>query len=66
MDLADISNFFADILTFFHDGGKIEKSHGGTPPGPRGGAEAEKRSVVAPQLGPGGATPCFFSISHPS
>ena len=49
MDLADISNFFADILTFFHDGGKIEKSHGGTPPGPRGGAEAG-----AEVRGPGG------------
>ena len=25
-------------------GGKIEKSHGGAPPGPRGGAEAGERS----------------------
>ena len=43
VDLADISDFFADILTFFHDGGKIEKSHGGTPPGPRGSAPASVR-----------------------
>ena len=46
VDLPDISDFFADILTFFHDGGKIEKSHGGTPPGPRGGAEAGVRRAA--------------------
>ena len=46
MDLADISNFFADILTFFTMDGKIEKSHGGTPPGPRGGAEASVRLLI--------------------
>ena len=36
-----ISDFFAEYLDFvFTMGGKIEKSHGGPPPGPRGGAEA--------------------------
>ena len=41
MDLPDISDFFAEYLDFvFTMGGKIEKSHGGPPPGPRGGAEA--------------------------
>ena len=44
VDLPDISNFFADILTFFHDGWKFEKSHGGAPPG-RGVERRPKRGV---------------------
>ena len=46
-------------------GGKIEKSHGGAPPGPRGGAEAGERRE-APNGGRSGAprarrcTPVWF------
>ena len=50
---------------FFTMGGKIEKSHGGPPPGPRGGAEAGVRRE-APNGGRSGAprarrwTPVWF------
>ena len=67
-----ISDFFAEYLDFFTMDGKIEKSHGGGPPGPRGGAEAGVRRE-APNGGRGGAprtsrsaqTP-FLNVAHPS
>ena len=40
-----ISDFFAEYLDFvFKMVGKFQKSNGGTPLGPRGGAEAGERS----------------------
>ena len=50
-------------------GGKIEKSHGGPPPGPRGGAEAGVRRE-APNGGRSGAPQVdprvIFQFFHPS
>ena len=41
-----ISDFFAEYLDFvFTMGGKFEKSHGGAPPDPRGGAPASVRRL---------------------
>ena len=55
MDLAEYLDFFAEYLdVVFMMCGKIEKSHGGTPPGPRGGAEAGVRRE-APNGGRSGA-----------
>ena len=45
-----ISDFFAEYLDFFTMDGKIEKSHGGAPPGPRGSAPASVRRF-APHSG---------------
>ena len=45
-----ISDFFAEYLDFFTMDGKIEKSHGGGPPGPRGSAPASVRRF-APHSG---------------
>ena len=43
--MAEYLGLFAEYLDFvFTMGGKIEKSHGGTHAGPRGGADAGERS----------------------
>ena len=51
-----ISDFFAEYLDFFTMDGKIEKSHGGGPPGPRGSAPASVRR----SSGPAAQTCVFF------
>ena len=53
--MAEYLDFFAEYLDIvFMMCGEIEKSHGGTPPGPRGGAEAGERRE-APNGGRSGA-----------
>ena len=67
LDLAHISDFFADILTLVTMDSKIEKSHRGTPPGPRGEAEAgwcaqrQTEAEAEPRV-LDGVRPCDFSI----
>ena len=59
-----ISDFFAEYLDFvFTMGGKIEKSHGGAPPGPRGSAPAP---MVASPSGPAVHPHVIFQFYHPS
>ena len=53
-----ISDFFAEYLDFFTMDCKIEKSHGGAPPEPRGSAPASLRPPLRCS-GPA-AHPCWF------
>ena len=67
MDLPDISDFFADILTFFHDGWENWKFTRGSTAGPEGrsGGRSEARSAERrPERSPEGpaAPPRVVSI----
>ena len=72
VDLPDISDFFADILTFFHDGWENWKITRGSTAGPEGRSggrrearSAERRPERSPE-GPAVDPRVIFQFFHPS
>ena len=61
VDLADISDFFADILTFFQNGweiSKIKRGHTAGPEGRSGGRREERSGERRPERSPSGPVVC--------